>query len=71
MPDGAPVTNFSWPQVANSDVLIPTTARCGADAINAAHKLKLIVQPAAGYDNIATEAAKARGIAVCTSPGER
>ena len=50
-------------------MLIPTTAVCGADVVNAALKLKLIVQPAAGYNNIAVEAAQARGIPVCTSPG--
>jgi phosphoglycerate dehydrogenase-like enzyme len=55
--------------VASADVLVPTTAVCGADVVNAAHNLKLIVQPAAGYNNIAVEAAQARGIPVCTSPG--
>ncbi len=59
----------SLPQVASADVLVPTTAVCGADVVNAARNLKLIVQPAAGYNNIAVEAAQARGIPVCTSPG--
>eukprot|EP00884_Botryococcus_braunii_P000041 jgi/Botrbrau1/10037/Bobra.0012s0123.2 len=56
-------------QVANASVLIPTTADVGPDVIAAAPKLKLIVQPASGIDNISVEAAAARGIPVCTGAG--
>lgn len=51
-------------------VLIPTTAEVGADVIAAAPKLKLIVQPASGTDNICLDAAQARGIPVCTGAGK-
>ncbi|KAL3134120.1 hypothetical protein ABBQ32_008542 [Trebouxia sp. C0010 RCD-2024] len=56
-------------QVANAKVLIPTTGLLPAKVINAAMDLRLIVNPAAGYNNIDIEAAQARGVPVCTSPG--
>ncbi|KAK9823271.1 hypothetical protein WJX72_001486 [[Myrmecia] bisecta] len=56
-------------QVEHADVLIPTTGVVNGDAIRAAPKLKIIVQPASGYNNIAIDVARERGIPVCTSPG--
>ena len=56
-------------QVADADVLIPTTGLVDAQAIRSAKKLKLIVQPASGYSNISIETASELGIPVCHSPG--
>uniref|UniRef100_A0A383V9Z4 D-isomer specific 2-hydroxyacid dehydrogenase NAD-binding domain-containing protein n=1 Tax=Tetradesmus obliquus TaxID=3088 RepID=A0A383V9Z4_TETOB len=56
-------------QVANAKVLVPTTGLVDAAAIAAAHDLRLIAQPAAGYANIDLEAAKQRGIPVTIAPG--
>ncbi len=58
-------------QVARARVLIPTTGLVTAEDIAAAPHLRLITQPAAGYNNIAVHAAKERGIPVCTAPGGR
>jgi len=57
-------------QVSNADVFIPTTGIVDDVAIRAAPKLKLIAQPAAGHNNIATETAVSLGIPVCTAPGK-
>lgn len=56
-------------QVQNASVFIPTTGIITAKTIHAAPKLKLIVQPATGHNNIDTETAASQGIPVCTSPG--
>lgn len=56
-------------QVQDAHVLVPTTGVVSAASIAAAKDLQLIVQPASGYNNIDLAAAKARSIAVCTSPG--
>lgn len=56
-------------QVADTEVIIPTTGPLPAQVVEAAPKLQLILQPAAGYSNIPLEAAKARGIPVCNAPG--
>lgn len=56
-------------QVADAKVLIPTTGRVSAQDINAVKDLRLITNPAAGYNNIDIEAAKVRGVPVCTAPG--
>lgn len=45
-------------QVADCDVLIPTVAKVDAALLAAAPRLRLIVQPAAGYQNIDTAAAR-------------
>lgn len=50
---------------------MPTTGLVDAAAIVAAHDLRLIAQPAAGYANIDLEAAKQRGIPVTIAPGGR
>jgi phosphoglycerate dehydrogenase-like enzyme len=44
--------------VADCDVLIPTVAKVDATLLAAAPRLRLIVQPAAGYQNIDTAAAR-------------
>ncbi len=57
-------------QVSNADVIIPTTAKVGQDVILAAKNLKLVVNPATGYNNIAVATCAAQGVPVCTAPGE-
>ena len=56
-------------QVQNASVVIPTTGLVSGEAIRAAPKLRLIAQPATGYNNIDVDAASALGIPVCTAPG--
>ncbi|KAG2447217.1 hypothetical protein HYH02_007957 [Chlamydomonas schloesseri] len=56
-------------QVADMRVLIPTTGVVGASDIAAVRDLRLIAQPAAGYNNIDVEAAKRRGVPVTIAPG--
>ncbi|KAG1660833.1 hypothetical protein FOA52_008944 [Chlamydomonas sp. UWO 241] len=56
-------------QVANCDVLIPTTGTVDAAIIRAAPKCKLIAQPAAGHDNIDRGVARELGIPVTIAPG--
>ncbi len=58
-------------QVSNADVFIPTTGLVDENTVRSAPKLKLIVQPAAGHDNIAVDTAASLGIPVCTAPGRR
>jgi phosphoglycerate dehydrogenase-like enzyme len=55
--------------VGDVDVLLPSNGRIDAAVIQAAHKLVLIQQPAAGVERIDLEAARARGIPVCNAPG--
>ncbi len=56
-------------QVTNARVLIPTTGLVTAADIAAAKDLRLVAQPAAGYNNIDVEAAKQRGVPVTLAPG--
>ncbi|KAG2444479.1 hypothetical protein HXX76_001229 [Chlamydomonas incerta] len=56
-------------QVADVRVLIPTTGVVAAADIAAVRDLRLIAQPAAGYNNIDVEAAKQRGVPVTIAPG--
>jgi len=49
-------------QVADCDVLIPTVAKVDAALLAAAPRLRLIVQPAAGYQNIDTAAARCESL---------
>lgn len=58
-------------QVRHARVLIPTTGSVSADAIDAPVDLRLIAQPAAGYNNIDVEAARRRGVPVTIAPGAR
>ncbi|PNH06099.1 Glyoxylate reductase [Tetrabaena socialis] len=56
-------------QVRNARVLIPTTGMVGAADIAAAADLRLVAQPAAGYNNIDVAAAVRRGVPVTIAPG--
>ncbi len=51
------------------DVILPSNGHVDAAAIAAAPRLALIQQPAAGYEHIDLEAARARTIPVCNAPG--
>lgn len=51
------------------DVLLPSNAPIARDVVDAAPRLRLIQQPAAGTDRIDLDAARARGIPVCNAPG--
>jgi phosphoglycerate dehydrogenase-like enzyme len=55
--------------VAGVDVLLPSDAAITPDVIDAAPRLQLIQQPAAGTDRIDRSAAVARGIPICNAPG--
>lgn len=55
--------------IEDAAVLLPSNARIGPDELAAAKALRLIQQPAAGYDGIDLAAARARGIPVCNAPG--
>ncbi len=54
-------------EVAEAQVILPSNARIDATAIAAAKGLVLIQQPAAGYEGIDLEAARARDIPVCNA----
>lgn len=56
-------------QLADVDVALPSNAHFGAREIAAARDVKLIQQPAVGYEGIDLAAARARGIPVCNAPG--
>ncbi|KAG2493655.1 hypothetical protein HYH03_008170 [Edaphochlamys debaryana] len=56
-------------QVRNARVLIPTTGLVTAADIAAPTDLRLVAQPAAGYNNIDVEAARRRGVPVTIAPG--
>jgi phosphoglycerate dehydrogenase-like enzyme len=55
-------------EIRDADVILPSNARIDSAAIAAAERLRLIQQPAAGYEGIDLEAAKRRGIPVCNAP---
>lgn len=56
--------------MTDARVLIPTTGIVDAQTIRGAKHLKLIAQPAAGYNNIDVEVAKQLGIPVTIAPGK-
>jgi phosphoglycerate dehydrogenase-like enzyme len=56
-------------EVGDVDVILPSNGRIDAAVIAAAHHLRLIQQPAAGYEGIDIDAARARCIPVCNAPG--
>ncbi len=56
--------------VRDAHVIIPSNAHVGGAEMDAARDLRLIQQPAAGYDVVDIAAAKARGIPVCNAPGK-
>lgn len=55
--------------VDDVDVLLPSNGPIDAAVIAAAPRLRLIQQPAAGFERIDLEAARARDIPVCNAPG--
>lgn len=56
-------------EVGDVEVILPSNGRVDAQVIAAAPKLRLIQQPAIGTEPIDLEAARARGVPVCNSPG--
>jgi D-3-phosphoglycerate dehydrogenase len=56
--------------IADADAAIVRSDIIDAEVLEAAKKLKLVVRAGAGYDNIDTAAAKAKGIAVMNTPGQ-
>jgi D-3-phosphoglycerate dehydrogenase len=56
-------------KVLGCDVLIVRSTRVGAETIEAADKLQLVVRAGSGIDTIDRDAAAARGIYVCNVPG--
>jgi D-3-phosphoglycerate dehydrogenase len=57
------------PQLDGIAVALPSNAVFGREEIAAAPRLKLIQQPAVGYEGIDVAAARAAGIPVCNAPG--
>lgn len=55
--------------VRDADVILPSNTRFTAEILAAATRVSLIQQPAAGFDAIDIDAARARGIPVCNAPG--
>lgn len=56
--------------LADADVLIPgNLLKVDGELLQAAPRLKLIAKPGAGLDNIDLQAAAARGVLVCHTPG--
>lgn len=75
LPAGSAITCWDHVQplveaVRDIDVLLPSNAPITADVINAASRLRLIQQPAAGTERIDRAAAIARDIPVCNAPGK-
>jgi phosphoglycerate dehydrogenase-like enzyme len=56
-------------QLREVEVVLPSNSPLDATAIAAAPRLRLIQQPAVGYEWIDLEAARARSIPVCNTPG--
>lgn len=57
------------PQLEGVEVVLPSNMHLGAEELAFAREIKLIQQPAVGYEGIDLAAAKARGIPVCNAPG--
>jgi phosphoglycerate dehydrogenase-like enzyme len=55
-------------ELADADVILPSNARIDAAAIAAPRALRLIQQPAVGYEGVDLGAARARGVPVCNAP---
>ncbi len=56
------------PAIENADAVFTSKVKLTKEVIEACPNLKFIGVTATGYDNIALDAAKARGIAVCNVP---
>src|SRR5690606_21081044 len=68
-PDLGPETLPTAIAAFEPDVLIVRSTKVPAAAMEGAGSLKAIIRAGAGYDNIDTDAAAARGIGVCNCPG--
>jgi len=73
LPAGASirVRDFGRPLAADlvdTNVILPSNARIDAAAIGAPRDLRLIQQPAVGYEGIDLDAARARGVPACNAP---
>jgi phosphoglycerate dehydrogenase-like enzyme len=55
-------------ELADAQVIVPSNCPIDAAAIAAPRDLRLIQQPAAGYERIDLAAARARGVPVCNTP---
>jgi D-3-phosphoglycerate dehydrogenase len=56
--------------IADVDAVIIRSDIVDAEVLDAAKQLKLVVRAGAGYDNVDTAAAKAKGVAVMNTPGQ-
>src|SRR5687767_7146137 len=56
--------------IADADAAIVRSDIIDPEVLGAAQKLALVVRAGAGYDNIDTAAAKAKGVAVMNTPGQ-
>jgi phosphoglycerate dehydrogenase-like enzyme len=56
-------------QLAEVDVALPSNAPFGAHEFAAAPRLRLVQQPASGFEGIDLAAARERGVPVCNAPG--
>jgi len=68
-PDLGPDTLVNAIKATDADVLCVRSTKVPADVITSVDSLKLIIRGGAGYDNIDTGAAGAKGIPVCNCPG--
>lgn len=74
LPPGARIRarDFGRPlaaEIEEAEVLLPSNQRLDAAALAVPRRLRLIQQPAAGYEGIDLDAARARGVPVCNAPG--
>lgn len=68
-PDLGPETLVNAIKAINAQVLCVRSTKVPASVIESVDSLKLIIRGGAGYDNIDTAAAGARGVPVCNCPG--
>ena len=68
-PDLGPDTLANAIKATDAQVLCVRSTKVPADVINSVDSLRLIIRGGAGYDNIDTAAAGAKGIPVCNCPG--
>ncbi|MBI9070422.1 MAG: phosphoglycerate dehydrogenase [Melioribacteraceae bacterium] len=54
----------------NVDVVVVRSTKVNAEAINNSEDLKLIIRAGSGFNNIKTDAATAKGVAVANTPGK-
>ncbi len=56
--------------ISDFNAVVVRSTKVNADAINASTDLKLVIRAGAGYNNINVEAATAKGVHVCNTPGK-